>query len=135
MKIFKILIIFLFILKNSLVVADDNFEKDIEKAFKVFTKNIDNQLDKTKKLPKADTIESEIIDKAIRELEVATDFVNEIYKSGDFLNTENTLDFISRSVSDIEKLIPQELSSDMSGIDMQSVNPEKSKKLNKLLMA
>ena len=131
MKIFKILIIFLFILKNSLVVADDNFEKDIEKAFKVFTKNIDNQLDKTKKLPKADTIESEIIDKAIRELEVATDFVNEIYKSGDFLNTENTLDFISRSVSDIEKLIPQELSSDMSGIDMQSVNPEKIKKIKR----
>ena len=132
MKIFKILIIFLFILKNSLVVADDNFEKDIEKAFKVFTKNIDNQLDKTKKLPKADTIESEIIDKAIRELEVATDFVNEIYKSGDFLNTENTLDFISRSVSDIEKLIPQELSSDMSGIDMQSVNPEKIKKIKQV---
>ena len=132
MKIFKILIIFLFILKNSLVVADDNFEKDIEKAFKVFTKNIDNQLDKTKKLPKADTIESEIIDKAIIELEVATEFVNEIYKSGDLVNTENTLDFISRSVSDIEKLIPQELSSDMSEIDMQSVNPENIKKIKQV---
>ena len=36
------------------------------------------KLDKTKKLPKADTIESEIIDKAIIELEVATEFVNEI---------------------------------------------------------
>jgi uncharacterized coiled-coil DUF342 family protein len=132
MKIFKILIIFLFILKNSFVLADDNFEKDIEKAFKAFTKNIDKQLDKTKKLPKADTTESEIIDKAIRELEVATDFVNEIYKSGDLENTENTLDFISRSVSDIEKLIPQELSSDMSGIDMQSVNPENIKKIKQV---
>jgi hypothetical protein len=132
MKIFKILIIFLFILKNSLVLADDNYEQDIEKAFKAFTKNIDKQLDKTKKLPKADTTESEIIDKAIRELEVATDFVNEMYKSGDLVNTENTLDFISRSVSDIEKIIPQELSSDMSGIDMQSVNPENIKKIKQV---
>ena len=65
MKIFKILIIFLFIFQNSFVIADDNFEKDIEKAFKRFSKKIDNQLDKTKKLPKAATRESEIIDKAI----------------------------------------------------------------------
>ena len=84
MKILKILFIFLLFFQTSLVIADDNFEK----AFKNFTKNIDKQLDKTKKLPKADTTESEIIDKAIRELEVATDFVNEIYKSGDLENTE-----------------------------------------------
>ncbi|MDA7462354.1 hypothetical protein N8868_02840 [Candidatus Pelagibacter ubique] len=132
MKIFKILIIFLFIFQNSFVIADDNFEKDIEKAFKIFSKKIDNQLDKTKKLPKAATSESEIIDKAIKELEVASDFVNEIYKSGDLVNTENILDFITRSISDIEKLIPQETSSDMSGIDMQSVNPDNIKKIKQV---
>ena len=132
MKIFKILIIFLFIFQNSFVIADDNFEKDIEKAFKRFSKKIDNQLDKTKKLPKAATRESEIIDKAIKELEVASDFVNEIYKSGDLVNTENILDFITRSISDIEKLIPQETSSDMSGIDMQSLNPDNIKKIKQV---
>jgi hypothetical protein len=132
MKIFKILIIFLFIFQNSFVIADDNFEKDIEKAFKRFSNEIDNQLDKTKKLPKAATRESEIIDKAIKELEVASNFVNEIYKSGDLVNTENILDFITRSISDIEKLIPQETSSDMSGIDMQSVNPDNIKKIKQV---
>ena len=131
MKIFKIIFI-LFCFQTSLVIADDNFEKDIEKAFKEFTKKIDKQLNKSKKLPKAETVESEIIDKAIIELEVAKDFINETYKSGDLANTENTLDFITRSISDIEKLIPQELSSDMSGIDMQSVNPDDIKKIKQV---
>ena len=118
--------------QTSFVTADDDFEKDIGKAFKKFTKTIDKQLDKSKKLPKAETTESEIIDKAIIELEVAKDFINETYKSGDLENTENTLDFITRSISDIEKLIPQELSSDMSGIDMQSVNPDDIKKIKQV---
>lgn len=131
MKFFKIIFIFFFF-QTSLVIADDNFEKDIEKAFKEFTKKIDKQLNKSKKLPKAETTESEIIDKAIIELEVAKDFINETYKSGDLANTENTLDFITRSISDIEKLIPQELSSDMSGIDMQSVNPDDIKKIKQV---
>ena len=131
MKFFKIIFIFFFF-QTSLVIADDNFEKDIEKAFKEFTKKIDKQLNKSKKLPKAETVESEIIDKAIIELEVAKDFINETYKSGDLANTENTLDFITRSISDIEKLIPQELSSDMSGIDMQSVNPDDIKKIKQV---
>ena len=38
MKIFKILFIFLFIFKHSFVIADDNSDKDIEKAFKRFYK-------------------------------------------------------------------------------------------------
>ena len=131
MKILKILFIF-FLLQTSFVIADDNFDEDIGKAFKEFTKKIDKQLNKSKKLPKAETAESEIIDKAIKELEVAKDFINETYKSGDLANTENTLDFITRSISDIEKLIPQELSSDMSGIDMQSVNPDDIKKIKQV---
>ena len=80
MKFFKIIFIFFFF-QTSLVIADDNFEKDIEKAFKEFTKKIDKKLNKSKKLPKAETVESEIIDKAIIELEVAKDFINETYKS------------------------------------------------------
>ena len=131
MKILKILFIFFFF-QTSFVIADDNSDKDIRKAFKNFTKKIDKQFKKSKKLPKAETVESEIIDKAIIELEVAKDFINETYKSGDFANTENTLDFITRSISDIEKLIPQELSSDMSGIDMQSVNPDDIKKIKQV---
>ena len=131
MKILKILFIFFFF-QSSFVIADDNFDKDIGKAFKEFTKTIDKQLNKSKKLPKAETVESEIIDKAIKELEVAKDFINETYKSGDLANTENTLDFITRSISDIEKLIPQELSSDMSGIDIQAVNPDDIKKIKQV---
>ena len=128
-KLFKILFILFFFTNSSFVFANDEFEKDLEKAFQKYSKELDKNLKKTNKLPKPQTKESEIIDKAIKELDEATKFVNEIYKSGDYSNTENTLDFIVRSISDIEKLIPQEISSDMSEIDMESVNPEDLKKI------
>ena len=123
-KLFKILFILFFFTNSSFVFANDEFEKDLEKAFQKYSKELEQNLKKTSKLPKPQTKESEIIDKAIKELDEATKFVNEIYKSGDYSNTENTLDFIVRSISDIEKLIPQEISSDMSEIDMETVNPE-----------
>ena len=128
-KVFKILFILFFFTNNSFVFANDEFEKDLEKAFQKYSKELNKNLKKTNKLPKPQTKESEIIDKALKELDEATNFVNEIYKSGDYSNTENTLDFIVRSISDIEKLIPQEISSDMSEIDMESVNPEDLKKI------
>ena len=128
-KLFKILFILFFFTNSSFVFANDEFEKDLEKAFQKYSKELEQNLKKTSKLPKPQTKESEIIDKALKELDEATNFVNEIYKSGDYSNTENTLDFIVRSISDIEKLIPQEISSDMSEIDMESVNPEDLKKI------
>ena len=128
-KIFKFFFILIFFTNNSFVLANEEFAKDLEKAFQKYSNELDKNLKKTNKLPKPQTKESEIIDKAIKELDEATNFVNEIYKSGDYENTENTLDFIVRSISDIEKLIPQEISSDMSEIDMESVNPEDIKKI------
>ena len=60
---------------------------------------------------------------------MANEFIKETYLSGDLENTENTLDFISRSISDIQKLVPQQISSDMSNIDMTTINPEDIKKI------
>ena len=128
-KIFKFFFILIFLTNNSFVLANDKFEKNLEKAFKKYSRELNKNLKKVNKLPKPQTKESEIIDKALKEMEKTTIFVNEIYKSGDYENTENTLDFIVRSISDIEKLIPQEISSDMSEVDMASVNPEVIKKI------
>ena len=128
-KIFKFFFILIFLTNNSFVLANDKFEKNLEKAFKKYSRELNKNLKKVNKLPKPQTKESEIIDKALKEMDKTTIFVNEIYKSGDYENTENTLDFIVKSISDIEKLIPQEISSDMSEIDMESVNPEDIKKI------
>ena len=80
-------------------------------------------------MPKAYSEESKIIDKAIIEIDKTKSFLNESFLSGDYKSTENTLDFITKSISDIEKLIPQEITSDMSQIDMKSIKPEDIKKI------
>ena len=129
MKLFKILLFFLILLQNSLTLANEKLDKNLDKAYKKFTKDINKIIKKSEKLKTSENTESQIIDKAINELKVANEFVKETYLSGDRENTENTLDFISRSISDIQKLVPQEISSDMSNIDMTTVNPEDLKKI------
>ncbi len=129
MKLFKILLFILILLQNSLTLANEKLDKNLDKAYKKFTKDINKIIKKSEKLKTSENTESQIIDKAINELKVANEFIKETYLSGDLENTENTLDFISRSISDIQKLVPQEISSDMSNIDITKINPEDLKKI------
>ena len=129
MKLFKIFFFFLILLQNSLTSANEKLDKNLDKAYKRFTKDINKVIKKSENLKTSEDKESQIIDKAINELKAANEFVKETYLSGDRENTENTLDFISRSISDIQKLVPQEISSDMSNIDMTTINPEDLKKI------
>ena len=127
--IYNLIFIVLLSLNFSISHADKKFEKEVNKAFKKFEKNLNKQKKKLNKLPKAYSEESKIIDKAIIEIDKTKSFLNESFLSGDYKNTENTLDFITKSISDIEKLVPQEITSDMSQIDMKSINPEDIKKI------
>ena len=129
MKLFKILLIFLILLQTTITFANEKLDKNLDKAFKKFSKDINKVIKKAEKLKAPENKESQIIDKAINELKVANEFIKETYLSGDLENTENTLDFISRSISDIQKLVPQQISSDMSNIDMTTINPEDIKKI------
>ena len=129
MKLFKILFTFLIILQSTITFANEKLDKNLDKAFKKFSKDINKVIKKSEKLKTPENKESQIIDKAINELKVANEFIKETYLSGDLENTENTLDFISRSISDIQKLVPQQISSDMSNIDMTTINPEDIKKI------
>ena len=129
MKLFKFLLIFLILIKTTITFANEKLDKNLDKAFKKFSKDINKVIKKSEKFKSPENKESQIIDKAIIELKVANEFIKEIYLSGDLENTENTLDFISRSISDIQKLVPQQISSDMSNIDMTTINPEDIKKI------
>ena len=129
MKLFKTLLIFLIVLQSTLTFANEKLDKKLDKAFKKFSKDINKVIKKSERLKAPENKESQIIDKAINELKVANEFIKETYLAGDLENTENTLDFISRSISDIQKLVPQQISSDMSNIDMTTINPEDIKKI------
>ena len=123
-----IFILFLFF-KSSFLYANEDLEKEMQNAYEKFSKKISEI--NNKGFSESNTQEKEvvIIDSALKEINKALDFVDDFYESGDLENTENTLDFITRSISDIEKLIPQEISSDMTQIDMKSVKPDKIKKI------
>ena len=129
MKFFKTLLTFLIVIQATITFANEKLDKNLDKAFKKFSKDISKVINKSEKLKAPENKESQIIDKAINELKVANEFIKETYLSGDLENTENTLDFISRSISDIQKLVPQQISSDMSNIDMTTINPEDIKKI------
>lgn len=95
------------LLQNSLTSANEKLDKKLDKAYKKFTKDINKVIKKSENLKTSEDKESQIIDKAINELKAANEFIKETYLSGDRENTENTLDFISRSISDIQKLVPK----------------------------
>ena len=132
MKFFKTLLTLVLVLQATITSANEKLDKNLDKAFKKFSKDINKIIKKSEKLKAPENKESQIIDKAINELKVANGFIKETYLSGDLENTENTLDFISRSISDIQKLVPQQISSDMSNIDMSTINPEDIKKIKQI---
>ncbi len=116
-----------------LFIANETFAKDnLDNELKKFNKSTNKHQKNFEKLPKGDSKESIIIDKAIKEISQAVDFVSESYKKGDIKSTKITLDFIQKSISDIEKLIPQEITSDMSKVDMTTMSPENMKKIKKI---
>ena len=122
-KFYKILIFILFVFHTS-INADDKFDAEVEKAYQEFSENLQNEIGKIKNFPKADTKEAQIIDKAVIELSKAIESIDEILISKDYENAEYALDFVSRSISDIQKLIPQEISSDMSKINIESLKAD-----------
>ena len=122
-KYYKILIFILFVFHTS-INADDKFDAEVEKAYQEFSENLQNEMGKIKNFPKADTKEAQIIDKAVIELSKVIESIDENLISKDYENTEYALDFVSRSISDIQKLIPQEISSDMSKINIESLKAD-----------
>ena len=120
MKQFIYLYLTLFLLMSNLVYADD----ELEKKFKIFTKDTNSIKKKFESLPASTLPEAIIIDAAIQEMDKVIKFVDESFKNNNIEVTEMTLIYIDKSLSDINKLVPKEFINDLSGIDMNSL-PEK----------
>ena len=116
-KQFTYLCLIVFFLMSNLVYATDDLDKKF-KDFKKVTKKIRKQFNS---LPAGTSSESIIIDSAIQEMDQVMAFVDESFKNNNIKLTEMTLNYIEKSFSDINKLVPKEFTNDLSEVDMNDL--------------
>ena len=118
---FVILIFFI----TSLVKSDD----DLEKSYKNFVKETNKIRSQLDSLPASTSKQAMAIDKAIKEMDRAVEFAQETFKTDDFNITEKTLNFVDRSLTDINNSVPKEFVNDLTAVDMGKL---KDKELNEV---
>ena len=129
-KLFVYLSLALFFLMSNLVYGDDDLNKvyaEIEKQHKNFikeTSKIRKQLNSLSIEDGGGSPGTEIIDFAIEEMDQVMEFAHESFKDNDLEMTAMTLDYIDRSLTDINHLVPKEFINDLSVIDMDSMPEE-----------
>jgi uncharacterized coiled-coil DUF342 family protein len=89
-----------------------------------FTDAINNAREEFNNISEATTEQSKIIDEAIKEIDKATEYVQDAINNGNAEDAVKTLEFIEKSLSDVESIIPREFSSDMSNIDTSAISKE-----------
>ena len=127
-KQFIYLSLAMFFLMSNLVYGGDELNKvyaEIEKEHKNFIKETKKIREQFKSLTGVtDSAEAMIIDNAIEEMNQVMEFAHESFKDNDLEMTAMTLDYIDRSLNDINHLVPKEFTNDLSVIDMGSMPEE-----------
>ncbi len=129
-KQFIYLSLAMFFLMSNLVYGGDELNKvyaEIEKEHKNFikeTSKIRKQLNSLSIEDGGGSPGTEIIDFAIEEMDQVMEFAQESFKDNDLEMTAMTLDYIDRSLNDINHLVPKEFTNDLSVIDMGSMPEE-----------
>ena len=114
-KILKVLIVILFFSANKSYSIEGITE---------LTDAINDAREEFNNVSEASTEESKIIDQAIKEMDKATEYVQAAINNDNAEDAIKTLEFIEKSLTDIESIIPQEFSSDMSKMDLSSIPKE-----------
>ena len=123
MKLKKLLnIVYIFFFITGAAYANEDLKKSLEE----FQKDIDKINNSISKLPKASTEEALIIDEALKEINVVTDYVSENLKIENQEDVLNGLVFIDQSLGGISKILPREITREVSeeennNIDKNSV--------------
>ena len=127
-KQFIYLSLAMFFLMSNLVYGGDELNKvyaEIEKEHKNFIKETKKIREQFKSLTGVtDSPEAMIIDHAIEEMNQVMEFAHESFKDNDLEMTAMTLDYIDRSLNDINHLVPKEFTNDLSVIDMTTMPEE-----------
>ena len=132
-KQFIYLSLTMFFLMSNLVYSGDELNKvyaEIEKEHKNFIKETKKIREQFKSLTGVtDSAEAMIIDNAIEEMNQVMEFAHESFKDNDLEMTAMTLDYIDRSLNDINHLVPKEFTNDLSVIDMSAMPEEDLQKI------
>ena len=124
-NLFILTLIILAFFLTSLVKGDDDLNKNYNDFVKE-TNKIRNQLNS---LPSSNSTQISIIDSAIKEMDQAIEFAQENFNANDFELTEKTLNFIDRSLADINNSVPNEFVNDLSVVDMSELKDKELKEV------
>ncbi len=113
------------ILIVTLIILFFNFSKSysIEDVTE-FTDAINESREEFNNASEALTEQSKIIDEAFKEIDKATEYVQEAINNNNAEDAIKTLEFIEKSLSDVESIIPQEFGTDMSNMDVSAISKE-----------
>ena len=89
-----------------------------------FTDAINEAREGFNKSPEATTEQSKIIDEALKEIDKATEYAQEAINKNNTEDAIKTLEFIEKTIGDVQSIIPQEFGSDMSKIDISAFPKE-----------
>tara|TARA_A100001011_G_scaffold262744_1_gene271256 strand:+ start:774 stop:1727 length:954 start_codon:yes stop_codon:yes gene_type:complete len=124
-NLFILTIIILAFLLTSLVKGDD----DLNKNYNDFVKETDKIRNELNSLPSSNSTQVSIIDSAIKEMDEAIEFAQKNFNANDFELTEKTLNFIDRSLADINNSVPKEFVNDLSVVDMSEFKDKELKEV------
>jgi hypothetical protein len=124
-SLFILTFVILIFLLTSLVKSDD----DLEKSYKNFVKETNKIRSQLDSLPASTSKQALAFDKAIREMDQAVEFAQENFKTEDFDITEKTLNFVDRSLTDINNSVPKEFVNDLTVVDMGKLNDKELKEV------
>ena len=122
-KILKITFVILFFTLSKSYSVEDLSE---------FTDAISEAREGFDKVSAASTEQSKIIDEAFKEIDKATAIAQEAINNNNTEDAIKTLEFVEKSLTDVESIIPQEFSSDMSKIDTSAISKEDMDTVNEL---
>ena len=103
--------------------------EDLEKSYKNFVKETNNIRNQLNSLPASNSSQGKIIVDAIREMDKAIEFAQKNFKTNNFEITEKTLNFVDRSLTDINNSIPKEFVNELSVVDMSKLQDKEIKEI------
>lgn len=94
---------------------------DLEKSYKNFVKETNDVRSQLNSLSIDNSSKFVVIDNAIKQMDVVVEFAQQNFKNKNLEITEKTLNFVDKSLVDINNSVPKEFVNDLSVIDMSKL--------------
>ena len=94
---------------------------DLEKSYKNFVKETNDVRSQLNSLSIDNSSKFVVIDNAIKQMDVVIEFAQQNFKNNNLEITEKTLNFVDKSLVDINNSVPKEFVNDLSVIDMSKL--------------